>query len=171
MSSLNVGIKTDERDILNNRACQLADEGNIDEAIRIFTDLHATAPDDIRTLSNLATVLGKSGRYDESLDLFEKIVSRAPGMLSSRICYINLLTYRGEHKRALECYRQMPRPGAVESMMLGSLSEEFKRRNSRSSKGIAGNSDNKKELKAKDENPAETAPRLISLIRSGPPQI
>jgi len=162
-----------ERDTLNNRACQLALEGNYDEAIKIFNNLIATDPNDLRSLSNLATTIGKSGRYQESLDLFDKLVSRAPDILSNRICYINLLTYMGKHKRARECYREMPRPGAIESMMLGSLSEDFKRKLQpvKRPKNDSERSGNGNPSASEDEKPAETTPRFISLIWAGPPRI
>jgi tetratricopeptide (TPR) repeat protein len=163
-----------ERDAQNNCACQLAYDGNYDDAITIFNALLATDPNDVRALSNLATVLGKSGRYDESLDLFEKLVASAPGILSNRICCINLLTFLGKHTRARECYREMPQPGAIESMMLGSLSEDFKKRNSRSRSGTQQDSAIKREKNlsdAKEGKQSDAAPRFISLIWAGAPPI
>lgn len=162
----------DERDVQNNRACQLAYDGNYEDSIKIFNDLLATDPKDFRALSNLATVIGKSGRYDESLDRFEQLVSRAPGILSNRICYINLLTYFGKYERALECYRQMPRPGAIESMLLGSLSDDFKKIQSlRAKKGTMEEIDKKMQRyrsKVKAGTQPDKSPQFISLIWAGP---
>ena len=157
----------DERDIQNNRACQLAHEGNYEDAIKIFNDLLAINPKDLRALSNKATVIGKSGRYEEALDLFEQLVAEAPNFLSNRICYINLLTYLGKYEQALKCFRKMPRPGGMTYMLLGSLSEDFKMlKKIKSNKGTmaeAGKKMEKYRSEVKGGQPSDKFPRFISL--------
>src|SRR5208337_4464684 len=119
MTEINKEKMQGERDIQNNRACQLAYEGKYDEAITIFDELLATDPKDTRTLSNKITVTGKSGRYEEALDLFEKHFSGG-GTISSQISHINLLTYLGKYERALECRRRIGRLPPMTYMILGS---------------------------------------------------
>lgn len=171
MAVIATDICSKERDIRNNRACQLAYAGNFDDAINIFRELIAEDPQDIRALSNLATTLGKSGSYNESLDLFDQLVSRAPGMLPTRICYINLLTYFGHYEQACTCYRKMPRPGAVEAMLLGSLSEDFKKivqiSNGREPKDKKQEKFEEIRTRALKRISSGETPRFISLIRAG----
>lgn len=115
-----------ECDEQNNRACVLANEGNYEESIKLFKELLAANPYDIRALANKATIEGKSGRPEEALDRFEKIVTANPHNLPCRLDYIRLLTELGKYERALECYRQMPRPGGMTYMLLGSLPQDVK---------------------------------------------
>ena len=162
-----------ERDTRNNQACRLAYDGKYQEAIKIFDELLEINPQDFRALSNKATIIGKSGRYEESLDLFEQLVSRSPHMLSTRICFINLLTYFDKFERALECRRQMPRPGAIESMLLGMLSTDFKKLEQyEKEEGTVEKAIKKLEkyrAEVKSGQSSEDSPRFMSLIMAGPP--
>jgi predicted Zn-dependent protease len=175
MDETNKEILQNERDVKNNRACQLAQDGNYDDAIKIFNELLTISPKDLRALSNKATVVGKSGKYDEALVLFEQLITVDPHFLSCRICYINLLTYLGKYEQALKCYRQMPRPGGMTYMLLGSLSEDFKKLQTiQSKKGTKEETFKKMEKfrsKVKAGKPSENSPRFISLIWAGPPQV
>ena len=168
MDETNKEILQNERDVQNNRACQLAQDGNYDDAIKIFNELLTINPKDLRTLSNKATVVGKSGKYDEALVLFEQLVTADPHFLSCRICYINLLTFLGKYEQALKCYRKMPRPGGMTYMLLGSLSEDFKTlKKIKSNKGTMAEAGKKMEKylsKVKKGQTADTSPRFISLL-------
>ena len=167
-------ILQNERDVQNNRACQLAQDGNFKDAIKIFNELLGINPKDLRALSNKATVIGKSGQYDEALVRFEQLVTADPHFLSCRICYINLLTYLGKYEEALKCYGKMPRPGGMTYMLLGSLSEDFKTlQKFKSNKGTIEEAAKKMEKyrsKVKKGQTTDTSPRFISLLWASVPE-
>lgn len=117
-------------------------------------------------------MIGKSGRYEEVLDLFETHFSGG-GDISSRISRINLLTYLGKYERALECRRRIGRLPPMTYMILGSLSDDFKKLEQIASRGGTMEEIVKKmeryRAKVKGGKPSEDAPRFISLIWAGPP--
>jgi hypothetical protein len=102
----------------NNRGCCCAHLGYYDEAAHCFERCGERY--------NLATVLGIAGRYDESLDVFFDLLARAPTHLAARISAIALLTHMGRYEEALQCSWDMPLPGGMTYMLLGSLPDEFK---------------------------------------------
>ena len=157
-----------ECDEQNNRACQLANEGNYEESIKLFKELLVVNPYDFRALANKATIEGKSGLPEEALDRFEKIVTANPHDLHCRLVYIQLLTELGKYERALECYRQMPRSGVMTYMLLGSLPEDVKQLlKIQSYRGTMEETIRKMEkyrAKVKAGKPVETSPECLALL-------
>ena len=172
MDEFNTEKLQDIRDVQNNRACQLAYDGKFEAAIKIFDELLATDPKDSRALSNKITVIGKSGRYDEALELFENHFSEG-ATIGGRISHINLLTYVGKYERALECRRRIGRLPPMTYMILGSLSEDFKKLEQIASQGRTMEEIVKKmeryRASMKKGKPSEDLPRFISLLWAGPP--
>ena len=161
-----------ERDIENNRACQLAYDGKFDEAIKIFDELLATDPKDSRAMSNKIIVTGKSGRYAEAVDLFENHFSGG-GTACSQISHINLLTYMGKYELALECRQRIGRLPPMTYMLLGSLSKDFHTLQQIASRGGTMEEIVKEMEKYRSEvnggKPSEKSPKFLSLIMAGPP--
>jgi len=59
------------------------------------------------------------------VDLLMRILGNDPSNLGIRVRCINLLTRLGRYEEALRCHGEMPRPAPIQSMNLGSLSEDF----------------------------------------------
>ena len=117
----------DNETALNNKACVLAYSGKFDESVKLFDTILSRDFSNSLALSNKATVLGKRGDYDAALLQFASVLKTSPHSLGTRISYINLLTFLGRYKEALACKRAMPRPPAMTYMLLGSLSDDFKK--------------------------------------------
>jgi hypothetical protein len=168
MDELNKEITQDKRDDLNNRACQLAKDGKYEESIKLFDELLATDPKDRRAMGNKITVMGISGRYDEALDLFEKGLAEGWLSITSRISHVNLLTYMGHYKRALQCRRLIGHPPPMTCMLLGSLSDDYKKLESFKSKSRTMDEAVKKMRMYRSQVtgglPSDKTPRFISLM-------
>jgi tetratricopeptide (TPR) repeat protein len=111
---------------LNNKACFLAYLGYLAESVRVFDKILAAEQDNLTALSNKATILRVCGQDEGELDLLLRILGKDPSNLGIRVRCINLLTRLGRYGEALRCHGEMPRPGAMTYMALGSLSEDFK---------------------------------------------
>jgi len=110
---------------LNNKACFLAYLGYMAESVRVFDKILGTEEDNLTVLSNKATVLRVCGLDEEELDLLMRILRKNPSNLGIRVRCINLLTRLERYEEALRCHGEMPRPAPIQSMNLGSLSEDF----------------------------------------------
>ena len=110
---------------LNNKACFLAYLGYLAESVRVFDKLLGMEQDNLTALSNKAAVLRVCGLHEAELDLLLRILGKDPSNLGIRVRCINLLTRLGRYEEALRCHGQMPRPAPIQSMALGSLSEDF----------------------------------------------
>jgi tetratricopeptide (TPR) repeat protein len=167
MNEFNEEKIQDERDILNNRACQFAKEGKYADSIKLFDDLLATYPKDRRARENKITVLGISGRYDEALALYEKCLAEVSLSITCRISHVNLLTYMGHYKRALQCRKLIGHPPPMTYMLLGSLSEDYKKLESFKSKSRTMDEAVKKMEMYRSQvtggSPSDKIPRFISL--------
>ena len=111
---------------LNNKACFLAYLGYMAESVRVFDKILALEGDNPTALSNKATVVHVCRLDEEELDLLMRILGRDPSNLGIRVRCINLFTRLGRYEEALRCHSEMPRPGAMTYMLLGSLSEDFR---------------------------------------------
>jgi tetratricopeptide (TPR) repeat protein len=110
---------------LNNKACFLAYLGYLAESVRVFDKILGVEEDNLTVLSNKATVVQVCGLDEEELDLLMRILGKDPSNLGIRVRCINLLTRLGRYEEALRCHGKMPRPAPIQSMNLGSLSEDF----------------------------------------------
>jgi len=121
-------LRTDPGNVtaLNNKACFLAYLGYMAESVRVFDRILAIEQDNLTALSNKAAVLRVCGLHEGELDLLLRILGIDPSNLGIRVRCINLLTRLGRYEEALRCYREMPRPAPIQSMALGSLSDDFK---------------------------------------------
>jgi tetratricopeptide (TPR) repeat protein len=61
-----------------NHAAELGDKGEYAEAVREWTELLSTNPDDARIHNNLGTALTRTGRYAEAIPEFEKALELNP---------------------------------------------------------------------------------------------
>lgn len=167
MKELDVEKTQDERDDQNNRACQLAKEGKYEESIKLFNDLLSTDPKNRMAMGNKITVMGISGRYDEVLDLYEKCLAEGSLSISCRISHVNLLTYMGHYKRALQCRRLIGPLPPMTFMLLGSLSDDYKKLESFKSKSrTMDEAVRKMQIYRSQVNaghPSDKSPRFISL--------
>jgi tetratricopeptide (TPR) repeat protein len=121
-------LKTDPGNVtaLNNKGCFLAYLGYLAESVRAFDKILAMEQDNLTALSNKAAVLQVCGLHEGELDLLLRILGKDPSNLGIRVRCINLLTRLGRYEEALRCHREMPRPGAMTYMLLGSVSEDFR---------------------------------------------
>jgi len=121
-------LRTDPGNVkaLNNKACFLAYLGYLAESVRVFDKILGMDQDNLTALSNKAAVLRVCGLHEGELDLLLRILGKDPSNLGIRVRCINLLTRLGRYEEALRCHREMPRPGAMTYMLLGSLSEDFR---------------------------------------------
>ena len=121
-------LRTDPGNVtaLNNKACFLAYLGYLAESVRVFDKILGMEEDNLTALLNKGAVLRVCGQDEAELDILFRILRKDPSNLGIRVRCINLLTRLGRYEEALGCYSEMPRPGAMTYMLLGSLSEDFR---------------------------------------------
>jgi Flp pilus assembly protein TadD len=99
-----------------NLAASLAEEGNVDEAIRQYHASIELQPSYANAHYNLGTLLGRSGRAEEAIREYEEAIRLDPDHLQALNNLGTVLALRGETDRAMGYFQRAVRlrPDSIE---------------------------------------------------------
>lgn len=89
-----------------NHALHLHGQGRLEEAIRIYRQLHQRNPDDLTVAANLASVLVRTGNLKEGLALHEQLTRKNERQPEVWFNFANALQRAGDSAKAREAFER-----------------------------------------------------------------